>query len=323
MFISLSDCGTSWMLKTILFIKELLNIVFIVVPIALIVMLMFDLVKAVVARDEAMMKRATNLAIKRTMNAVIVFFVPTIVALFMNMLGDFGVDYASCYDITLNEVNQLEKDEIEQEEALEAARISSAKKKAERSAALMEARSKMSTYVISADTSITGSIIKASGCDGVVFYENGTFYKPNPAGFVNGTEQTKGSAPYGYNKYFYEYLSNFVTAASEAGYGVYMSTTEYGAWRSYEKQVYFWNLYQAGTGNLAAYPGTSNHGWAIASDLSFKDDASKKWAHKYASKYGLRFPMCVNGPGTYGCVEDWHIEPESIVISDEKVQVCL
>jgi lysozyme len=38
------------------------------------------------------------------------------------------------------------------------------------------------------------------------------------------------------------------------------------AYRSLTRQWYYWNLYQAGLGNLAAYPGTSNHGIAWALD---------------------------------------------------------
>src|SRR5688500_10749736 len=33
-----------------------------------------------------------------------------------------------------------------------------------------------------------------------------------------------------------------------------------GSYRTYDEQVYFWQLYQSGKGNLAARPGTSNHG---------------------------------------------------------------
>ena len=40
------------------------------------------------------------------------------------------------------------------------------------------------------------------------------------------------------------------------------------AYRDIDRQWYFWSLYQSGRGNLAAYPGTSNHGLAIAVDLS-------------------------------------------------------
>lgn len=43
------------------------------------------------------------------------------------------------------------------------------------------------------------------------------------------------------------------------------------AYRSLDRQWYYWNLYQSGQGNLAAYPGTSNHGWGRAIDLASLD----------------------------------------------------
>jgi hypothetical protein len=39
------------------------------------------------------------------------------------------------------------------------------------------------------------------------------------------------------------------------------------AYRTIALQWYYWRLYQSGRGNLAAYPGTSNHGWGLAVDL--------------------------------------------------------
>jgi len=39
------------------------------------------------------------------------------------------------------------------------------------------------------------------------------------------------------------------------------------AYRTYEEQVYFWNLYTSGRGALAARPGTSNHGWGTTVDV--------------------------------------------------------
>jgi LAS superfamily LD-carboxypeptidase LdcB len=39
------------------------------------------------------------------------------------------------------------------------------------------------------------------------------------------------------------------------------------SYRTYSEQQYFWNLYQSGKGNLAASPGTSNHGWGLAVDV--------------------------------------------------------
>lgn len=39
------------------------------------------------------------------------------------------------------------------------------------------------------------------------------------------------------------------------------------SYRSLRWQWYFWNLWKAGKGNLAAYPGSSNHGWGLAVDV--------------------------------------------------------
>lgn len=47
------------------------------------------------------------------------------------------------------------------------------------------------------------------------------------------------------------------------------------SYRTYSRQVYFWNLYRSGRGNLAARPGTSNHGWGLAVDLASQWD---RWA---------------------------------------------
>lgn len=39
------------------------------------------------------------------------------------------------------------------------------------------------------------------------------------------------------------------------------------AYRTLALQWYYWRMYQSGRGNLAAFPGTSNHGWGLAIDL--------------------------------------------------------
>lgn len=44
--------------------------------------------------------------------------------------------------------------------------------------------------------------------------------------------------------------------------------TVVAGYRTLERQWYFWHLYQSGQGNLAAYPGSSNHGWGLAVDLA-------------------------------------------------------
>lgn len=49
-----------------------------------------------------------------------------------------------------------------------------------------------------------------------------------------------------------------------------------------------------------APPGKSNHNKGLAADLKFADDATRRWAHANAAKFGLRFPMGH---------EPWHVEP--------------
>lgn len=55
------------------------------------------------------------------------------------------------------------------------------------------------------------------------------------------------------------------------------------SYRTYAKQVYYWNLYQSGQGNEAAKPGTSNHGWGTAVDLS--EEWMRDWIDKHGAKY--------------------------------------
>jgi len=71
-------------------------------------------------------------------------------------------------------------------------------------------------------------------------------------------------------------------------------------YRTYEDQVKFWNLYISGKGNLAARPGTSNHGWGLAVDVkgaSSYGGSIFKWLAENAKSFG--FSNDVRG-------EPWH-----------------
>lgn len=63
-------------------------------------------------------------------------------------------------------------------------------------------------------------------------------------------------------------------------------TGSMSSYRTYDEQLYFWNLYQSGRGNLAAYPGTSNHGWGIAIDLA--EPWMRSWMDEHGAEYGWR-----------------------------------
>lgn len=307
LLLDLSSCGPSGLLRVLYFFKLILDIVFIIIPIGLIILLTIDFAKAMMSGDESAQKKTFNLATKRIMYAVIVFFVPTIVSIVNTVLGDLGVNYLDCYnDISLDAINALEAEEIAKEEAAETARL-----------ALLEKEKAMEEGIMDAEGYYVAS---GSDCDGMVYYENGIFYKPKS--YTNGTAGTKGSALYGYNKYFYNMLTTMINAAEKDGYTIKMSTTEYGAWRSLEKQQYFWNCYQTkscNNGNTAAYPGTSNHGWGIASDLDYGEGA-EAWAHKNAINYGLKFTVCNSYPDD--CSEPWHIAPALVKDDDSVVTKC-
>ena len=98
-------------------------------------------------------------------------------------------------------------------------------------------------------------------------------------------------------------LNNKFTA--EHGYSLSVSSS----YRSYTSQV---NVKQA-KGYLAAPPGTSNHGLALAVDLSNLGGESNfshphyKWMQANAAEFGWKHPAAL-GPGGSGPQEPWHWE---------------
>ncbi|MBD8538742.1 D-alanyl-D-alanine carboxypeptidase family protein [Frigoribacterium sp. CFBP 8751] len=81
------------------------------------------------------------------------------------------------------------------------------------------------------------------------------------------------------------------------------------AYRSYERQVDYWNRYQAGTGNLAAYPGTSNHGWGISCDFGSGVDVAGSAAKRWMDANAPRFGWSPTG-NTFSRPEPWHFDFE-------------
>lgn len=68
------------------------------------------------------------------------------------------------------------------------------------------------------------------------------------------------------------------------------------SYRTYAEQVEFWNIYLAG-GNLAARPGTSNHGWGIAVDVA--EEWMRSWIDDHGARFGWR--------KTEAFSEWWHV----------------
>ena len=301
MFLNL--CEESNVLSVILYLKEIINVIQIIIPIILIIMCAVDLGKIMLNPED---KKRPKI-FKRMVAAVAVFFIPTILNIVLDAAGQKNYTATDCWTnantSTINTLRAIEKDEKEADKKARQEQVEAAKRLEEEKQQHREEQNKQN-----APSTV---LLNENGVDGRVEVINGVFYKPGTE--TSGTEGTKGSGPYGYNIYFYNRLKTFIDAGAAAGHTIKMSTTEYGAWRPYSNQEYFWKCYQTkqcNNGNLAARPGRSMHGWGIASDLSFGSYNAKLWAHDHAAEYGLNFSECQNIRGY--CVEDWHIQPTNI-----------
>lgn len=78
---------------------------------------------------------------------------------------------------------------------------------------------------------------------------------------------------------------NAMNVESRKRYGVELRPTgSMSSYRTYAQQQYLWDLYQSGKGNLAAVPGTSNHGWGVAVD--FATPQMRSIVDAIGAKYG-------------------------------------
>lgn len=87
--------------------------------------------------------------------------------------------------------------------------------------------------------------------------------------------------------------------------GTTLGITE--GYRDYARQVALYDAYKAGTGNLAAVPGTSNHGWALAVDFAWPITNSGTTGHNWLKANSRAYGWWWAG-GTFAQVEPWHWE---------------
>lgn len=73
--------------KTIAIVRLIMNAICIIVPIVMIVLGTFDLFKAVTAGKDEDIKKKQQTLIKRIIAGIIIFLVPTIVSVLMNLIG--------------------------------------------------------------------------------------------------------------------------------------------------------------------------------------------------------------------------------------------
>lgn len=159
--------------------------------------------------------------------------------------------------------------------------------------------------------------------------EWGQFYRP--AGGCSGTPITKGTAPAGLfnqsvnlNEIFAERMKNFInvvnnrfgksTMVGNSGYRTYCRQVELAV----SKKIISDSC--DGDEGMAAKPGTSNHGWGIALDVSYNFNGRKteilNWIYYNAQDYGVtnttvrctNVNKCWQNPGG-GRTEHWHFVP--------------
>jgi LAS superfamily LD-carboxypeptidase LdcB len=95
-------------------------------------------------------------------------------------------------------------------------------------------------------------------------------------------------------------FNKMFVAARTAGVRLTISS----AFRTLERQRYFWNCYQTkrcNNGNLAARPGSSNHGRGVALDLNASSKSSAQY--RWLASNGQRFGFIRTVP-----TEAWHWE---------------
>ncbi len=68
-------------------LQEACNIIMIVVPVLVLILVVVDFVKAVVAGKEDDMKAAQTRAIKRIVIGLLIFFIPLLVNVFLRLIG--------------------------------------------------------------------------------------------------------------------------------------------------------------------------------------------------------------------------------------------
>lgn len=93
-------CENIAVLRTSYFIKKLLQMAFIIIPIGLIVMLALDLAKSITSSSEEDMPTNLKRAGKRLLFSIFVFLVPTITNVLLNNVVGVNVDYQKCLNVT-------------------------------------------------------------------------------------------------------------------------------------------------------------------------------------------------------------------------------
>lgn len=157
-------CNTLDVLRVIYFVKILIDIIMIVVPIGLIIMGLIDLSKSVVVNDDSARKKNLNMFIKRVVSSVILFAIPWVVKTFVHFMSvsGFEIGYLACYE-NANSAKIKELDAIRKEEEAQA------KAEREREQAEKEKEKENNSSGSSSSSSSSGSSSNSSTKDYTIF----------------------------------------------------------------------------------------------------------------------------------------------------------
>lgn len=121
----INACEEPNVLRIVLFVRQLINFIFIFVPILLIIILVVDLFKNVISSDEGAQRKNMSLFFKRILMCILMFLVPT----FVNFIDNFLNETISFYDVTYQSCYR-NSDRIEFYESMKALKLEEEERKA-------------------------------------------------------------------------------------------------------------------------------------------------------------------------------------------------
>lgn len=108
----LDICENPDILRLIYFGLKILDLIFLIVPLALIIYITIDIFKVIIKADDKVIKESHKAIINRIIFAIALFFVPTIVTTVMNVLSvsNMTTNYKSCINnATKERINELQE----------------------------------------------------------------------------------------------------------------------------------------------------------------------------------------------------------------------
>lgn len=182
MYLLVELCQHPGFLRALYFVLLCMDIIFIVVPIGLIIILLIDFSKAMIAGASDEAKKSTKLVGKRIISAMILFAIPWIVDVFTSSMGQMGftTDFTNCINNARSgDFDYYEKKYKDYKDALNDARLADI--------ASSSAVSKKTSNFYSTDSvKNSGSVINSGGMSIPVYYQ-GDY---SDVSLANGSEKT-------------------------------------------------------------------------------------------------------------------------------------